>query len=185
MSEFVKSAPITVDQIAKDRLTLISHRYWSLQDEAKQQLEPFDANLIEDIYSNELVNSKYHLFPTSFVFIKILMKSFLKILNQTDHVVGVQSVLGELLVEAFQRGQGVQSPFALDCRDGQREVQRARVRLAMLQEREHRRVPALFRTTSQTLFERGLFAHLQRASQQVIWRPRTKYGKTSKRRVCA
>jgi hypothetical protein len=58
MSEFAKSAPITVEQIAKDRLTLISYRYWSMQDEAKQLLEPYDANLIEDIYSNELVNSK-------------------------------------------------------------------------------------------------------------------------------
>lgn len=47
----------TVDQIAKDTLTQISHRYWSKLDDSSQ-LEPFDAKLIDDIYINELVNTK-------------------------------------------------------------------------------------------------------------------------------
>ena len=53
------SAVLTVDQIAKDTLTQISYRYWSPQDEEGQKLEPFEANLIEDIYINELLNQRY------------------------------------------------------------------------------------------------------------------------------
>ena len=48
---------LTVDQIAKDALTQISFRYWSQIDETKP-LEPYDPNLIEEIYTNERVNSK-------------------------------------------------------------------------------------------------------------------------------
>ena len=48
---------LTVDQIAKDALTQISYKYWSQIDESRP-LEPYDPNLIEDIYVNELVNSK-------------------------------------------------------------------------------------------------------------------------------
>lgn len=47
----------TVDQIAKDTLTQISHRYWSKLD-TSSQLEPYDANLIDDIYLNEIVKTK-------------------------------------------------------------------------------------------------------------------------------
>lgn len=53
------SATLTVDQITKDTITQISYRYWSPPDE-NQKLEPFEANLIEDIYTNELLNSRYH-----------------------------------------------------------------------------------------------------------------------------
>ena len=51
------SAIPTVDQIAKDTLTQISYRYWSKSDETSQ-LEAYDSNLINDIYLNELVNTK-------------------------------------------------------------------------------------------------------------------------------
>lgn len=52
------SATPTVDQIAKDTLTQISHKYWFKSDD-NSMLEAFDANLINDIYVNELVNTKY------------------------------------------------------------------------------------------------------------------------------
>lgn len=51
------SSILTVDQIAKDTITQISYRYWFQADESKP-LEAFDANLIEDIYTNELLNSR-------------------------------------------------------------------------------------------------------------------------------
>jgi hypothetical protein len=47
----------TVDQIAKDTLTQISYKYWSQLDE-NTPLEPYDSNLIVDIYKNELLGSK-------------------------------------------------------------------------------------------------------------------------------
>ena len=47
----------TVEQIAKDTLTQISHKYWSPPDES-QAIEPFDPNLIEDIYKNELFGTR-------------------------------------------------------------------------------------------------------------------------------
>ena len=52
------SAIPTVDQIEKDTLTQISYRYWSKADE-NSQLEKYDPNLINDIYLNELINTKY------------------------------------------------------------------------------------------------------------------------------
>ena len=51
------SAIPTVDQIAKDTLTQISYRYWSKADETSK-LEEYDPNLINDIYLNELINTK-------------------------------------------------------------------------------------------------------------------------------
>jgi hypothetical protein len=48
----------TVDQIAKDTITQIAYKYWSQVDESTT-LEPFDSNLIVDIYKNELLGSKY------------------------------------------------------------------------------------------------------------------------------
>ncbi|RNA15940.1 intron-binding aquarius [Brachionus plicatilis] len=50
----------TVDQIAKDAITQIAHRFWSQQD-ATKPLEPFDPNLIEDIYLNELLKTNFSL----------------------------------------------------------------------------------------------------------------------------
>lgn len=47
----------TVDQIARDTLTQISYRYWHQEEDGKA-LEPFEAKLIEDIYTNELLGSK-------------------------------------------------------------------------------------------------------------------------------
>ena len=47
----------TVDQIAKDTLTLISAQYW-VQTDDSTALKPFDPVLIEDIYKNELVKTK-------------------------------------------------------------------------------------------------------------------------------
>jgi hypothetical protein len=47
----------TVDQIAKDTLTQISYKYWSQVDESAP-LQPYDPQLIVDIYKNELVASK-------------------------------------------------------------------------------------------------------------------------------
>ena len=58
MSSVGKYVSITVDQIAKDTITQIASRYWSKQDDSAT-LEPFDSNLIEDIYSNELVKTKF------------------------------------------------------------------------------------------------------------------------------
>ena len=47
----------TVEQIAKDTLTQISHKYWSPVEE-NPTVHPYDANLIEDIYKNELFGTK-------------------------------------------------------------------------------------------------------------------------------
>lgn len=71
MSSNTKNVSVpTVDQIAKDSLTQISYRYWYQLDEAKP-LESFDLNLIEDIYLNELVETKYLIliFPLLFKYI--------------------------------------------------------------------------------------------------------------------
>ena len=51
------SAIPTVEIIAQDTVTQISYKYWSPVDE-NQPLEPFNPNLIVDIYQNELVKSK-------------------------------------------------------------------------------------------------------------------------------
>ena len=56
MSGLGKYVP-TVDQIARDTLTQISYKYWSKPDESSE-LEPFDPVLINDIYTNELLNTK-------------------------------------------------------------------------------------------------------------------------------
>jgi hypothetical protein len=58
------SAIPTVDQIEKDTLTQISYRYWSKADE-NSQLEKYDPNLINDIYLNELINTKYDRIKTN------------------------------------------------------------------------------------------------------------------------
>lgn len=50
----------TVDQIANDTLTQISNQYWSPSDETVT-LKPFDPVLIEDIYTNELMKTKFAL----------------------------------------------------------------------------------------------------------------------------
>ena len=47
----------TVEQISKDTLTQIAYKFWSKQDDSAE-LEKFDPNLVEDIYLNELVNTR-------------------------------------------------------------------------------------------------------------------------------
>ncbi len=57
MTSVGKYVSITVEQIEKDTITQIASRYWLKQDN-NVVLESYDANLIEDIYTNELVKSK-------------------------------------------------------------------------------------------------------------------------------
>ena len=60
MTSVGKYVPITVEQIAKDTITQIASRYWLKQD-SDSVLETYDPNLIEDIYSNELLKSNFSL----------------------------------------------------------------------------------------------------------------------------
>lgn len=61
MNDNIKRIAIpTVDQIARDAITQIAHRYWFDQDESKP-LEPYDPKLIEDIYLNELLKTNFSL----------------------------------------------------------------------------------------------------------------------------
>jgi hypothetical protein len=46
----------TVDQISQDRITHLANIYWLNVDPTKESV--FNANLIEDIYTNELLNTK-------------------------------------------------------------------------------------------------------------------------------
>jgi hypothetical protein len=48
----------TVDQIAQDRITHLAHKYWLNLDASATGKIEFNSNLVDDIYSNELHNSK-------------------------------------------------------------------------------------------------------------------------------
>lgn len=49
----------TVDQIAADHITQLAQKYWLNQKESKNEADVFNKNLVNDIYENELVKTKY------------------------------------------------------------------------------------------------------------------------------
>ena len=58
MTHALKHA-LTVEQIARDTLTKISNKYWSQS--SNEQLAEYEAKLIDDIYLNEILGSKFSL----------------------------------------------------------------------------------------------------------------------------
>ena len=58
MANIAKNS-LTIDQISRDALTKIANKYWSNKTGIK--LEPYNKNLIDDIYLNEISKSKFSL----------------------------------------------------------------------------------------------------------------------------
>lgn len=54
-----RKGDLTVTQIKSDKLTLLANQYWSPQD--NQELLPFSADIIVDIYRNDILSSGPHL----------------------------------------------------------------------------------------------------------------------------
>lgn len=53
-----RKGAFTVDQIKSDKLTLLANQYWSPQD--NQELLPFNADIILDIYRNDIIGAGPH-----------------------------------------------------------------------------------------------------------------------------
>ena len=76
MANIAKNS-FTIDQISKDALTKIANKYWSNITGIK--LEPYNKNLIDDIYLNEISKSK-------FVYAIVLKSSELKFMIVCDYI---------------------------------------------------------------------------------------------------